>query len=183
MNLSHIRFTTSENETIGQYPHSQAYGKCKALHTIGEWSNVSNNFKAAMLTNNGSGYDSESSIVIGESCKFYMEIPTNKLPEDRSGLLELIGEFHPVNTSFDSGGDSWPTTYWTGTFNLFGKDYKWQGDCVWEIMTIISNWIDIELASESFSPSLEVSTTEGRRVREAARKCLTESHGAELVSA
>ena len=95
--------------------------------------------------------------------------------QGHDGSLRVNGEFEPVHSYRVEGGEHVDTMSWEGVFEFMGADYWWEGRCVWEISTLISDWqsyIDTAWGFDSEGRDENGKPCDASRVEKAARESL-----------
>lgn len=139
-----IEFKSTTFHVIAPYPSTQTpeeakviyspkkYGKVKMLLTIGEWESPSGKQYLGEWLTKDDHHSSTHSCLAQEKFNLYRKC--------KDGTLSLEGEFLPVHSYTEEGGEHIPVMSWKGCFYFRGADYEWEGSCVWELSTLLSDW-------------------------------------------
>jgi len=167
MSVDHITFKNTEFEVIANYPKSLKKTKVKVLQTFGEWEGFTGRRYIGDWFTNIELHNSKSSCEVGEKFTLYSK--------GKDGSLLWKGEFKPVHSYRVEGDEHVDTMSWKGVFEFMGADYEWEGRCVWEISTLVSDWQSyIDTAWEVDGQGCNENSS---RVEKAARESL-ERNGA-----
>lgn len=127
-----IEFNNTTFHIIAPYPSSRRRGKVRMLRTIGEWESPSGRQYIGEWLTKDNPYSSTYSCLAQEGFKLYAKLA--------DGAFEQVGKFEPVHSHREEGGECVPVMSWRGEFTFRGSRFKWEGSCVWELSTLISDW-------------------------------------------
>jgi len=163
-----IKFDNATFTSLAPYPPSQTpeqkehickrkkYGKVKMLLTIGVWEGPSGKQYLGEWLTKDDHHSSTYSCQAKERFNLYRK--------RKDGTLSRIGKFKPVHSCREEGGEHIPVMSWQGWFEFRGADYEWEGSCVWELSTLLSDWDGmIDNALENM-PDFSVGVAKGAKL-------------------